>query len=193
MDASGRHLGDDGPMGAILLIGAALVVVALLVAVVVFSIARSWTNARVAALVAGLIVILYGVAMVVVSVATPPRSLAIGEWKCFDDWCASVTSVNRTADAVLVVVSVENRGRREQAPDNPQVWLLRNGRRAAVNVPGLTSRVGGGSVRQLPAIPLTSAAAQGTQVLVTEGGFPRLLVIGDDNSLLHPQPAWPLS
>jgi hypothetical protein len=99
VDASGRHLGDDGPMGAILLIGAALVVVALLVAVVVLSIARSWTNARVAALVAGLIVILYGVAMVVV----------------------------------------------------------------------------------------------GTQVLVTEGGFPSLFVIGDDNSLLHPQPAWPLS
>ena len=79
---------NAGPTGAILLVGAVFLVVALLVAVGAYAVRKSWTNARVAALVAGLLVIVYWAALVVVDVATPARSLAIGEWKCFDDWCA---------------------------------------------------------------------------------------------------------
>jgi hypothetical protein len=180
-------------MGAIVLIGAALLVVALLVAVVVFLIRRSWTHAGAAALVAGVTVILYGLALVAVSVTTPARTLAIGEWKCFDDWCASVTSVSRTGDAVTVVLSVQNQGRREQAPDTPRVWLIRNGHREEVIVPGLNARVPGGSVRRLPTMALTAPANESPQLVVTEGGFPSRLVIGDDNSPFHPQPAWPLT
>lgn len=93
---------DVGLMGAIVLVGAVFLVVALLVALAVLAVRTSWTNARVTAMVAGSVVIVYAAALVIVSLATPARSLAIGEWMCFDDWCASVTSVTRTGDAVLV-------------------------------------------------------------------------------------------
>jgi hypothetical protein len=180
-------------MGAIVLVGAVFLELALLIGAVAFLVGRSWNSALVAAILAGAIVVLYAVALVVVSVATPSRSLAPGEWKCFDDWCASVTSVTRTGDVVLVSVSVQNQGRREQAPDTPRLWLLHNGRRDQVLVAGLTSRVPGGSVRLLPQIRLVSAASENPMLVVTEGGFPSRLVIGDDNSPFHPQPAWPLS
>jgi hypothetical protein len=180
-------------MGAILMIGAVLLVVALFVAALAFVIGRSWVNARMAASVAAGTVILYGAALVVVSVASPARTLAVGEWKCFDDWCASVTSVSRTGDSVTVVLSVQNQGRREQAPDTPRVWLIRNGHREEVIVPGLNARVPGGSVRRLPTMALTAPASESPQLVVTEGGFPSRLVIGDDNSPFHPQPAWALT
>jgi hypothetical protein len=183
---------DAGSVGAIVLVGSGFLVVGLLLAMLVLGVRRSWRSARTAAMVAALVVFVYGVALLVVSVTTPARSLAIGDWKCFDDWCASVTSTTRTGDEVLVTVSVQNRGRREQAPDTPRVWLVHNGRRDQVAVAGLTSRVPGGSVRQLPPLRLVSPASEGPQLVVTEGGFPSRLVIGDDNSPFHPQPSWSL-
>lgn len=180
-------------MGAILLIGAVFLVVTLLLGVVVFAVQKSWSNARFAGFGAGATVIVYAVALLVVSVATPARSLTVGEWKCFDDWCASVTSVTRTRDAVLVTLSVRNQGRREQAPDAPRVWLVHAGHRDQVMVAGLASRVPGGSVHQLAPIELTAPTTESPRLLVTEGGVPSLLVIGDDNSPLYPQPSWPLS
>jgi hypothetical protein len=183
---------DAGSMGAIVLVGSAFLVVGLLVAILVLMVRRSWRSARTAAVVAGSIVIIYGVALVVVSVTSPARNLAIGEWKCFDEWCASVTSTTRTGDEVLVTLSVQNRGRREQAPDTPRVWLVHNGRRGQLVVAGLTSRVSGGAVRQLPQVRVVSPASESPQLVVTEGGFPSRLVIGDDNSPFHPQPYWSL-
>lgn len=136
---------------------------------------------------------LYALVLVGVSVTTPAGSLAAGEWKCFDDWCVSLTSVVRTGDTVQVVLAVRNQGRREQAPDTPRVWLDHQGRREEVLVPGLGSRVAGGATRELPPIQLTTPAAEGPRLLVTEGGFPSVLVIGDENSPLHPQSAWQLT
>jgi hypothetical protein len=180
-------------MGAIVLLGSVFLVVVLMAAVLVLVVRRSWRSARVTSMVAGVIVIAYAAALMVFSVTAPARSLAMGEWKCFDDWCASVTSVTRTGDAVLVSLSVQNRGRREQAPDSPRVWLVHHGVRDEVIVPGLSSRVPGGSVRPLPQIRLVSPASDSPQLVVTEGGFPSRLVIGDDNSPFHPQPGWPLT
>jgi len=180
-------------MGAIVLLGSVFLVVVLMAAVLVLVVRRSWRSARVTSMVAGVIVIAYAAALMVFSVTTPVRSLTMGEWKCFDDWCASVTSVTRTGDSVLVSLSVENQGRREQAPDSPRVWLVHHGVRDEVIVAGLSSRVPGGSVRQLPEIRLVSPASDSPQLVVTEGGFPSRLVIGDDNSPFHPQPGWPLT
>ena len=184
---------DAVVMGAIVLVGTVLLVLGLIVATLVLVVGRSWSGARVTSVVAGLIVIVYGVSLIVVSLTTPVRSLAMGEWKCFDDWCASVTSLTRTGDSVLVSLSLQNRGRREQAPDSPHLWLVLHGVRDEVIVAGLSSRVPGGSVRQLPQIRLVSPASDNPQLVVTEGGLPSRLVIGDDNSPFHPQPGWQLT
>ena len=80
---------------------------------------------------------LYAVALVGVSATSPARSLTTGEWKCFDDWCASVTSAVRTGDLVQVDLAVQNRGRGEQAPHTPRLWLVHHGRRDMVVLAGL--------------------------------------------------------
>jgi len=69
-------------MGAIVLVGTVLLVLGLIVATLVLVVGRSWSGARVTSVVAGLIVIVYGVSLIVVSLTTPVRSLAMGEWKC---------------------------------------------------------------------------------------------------------------
>ena len=141
---------------------------------------------------AGLLMAVYAVALVGASATAPARSLANGEWKCFDDWCVTITSVVRTGNTVQIVLTVQNQGHREQAPDTPRAWLLHNTRRDEVVVPGLASRLPGGSSRHLPPIRLTAPTAELPRFLVTEGGFPSVLVIGDDNSPFHPQPSWAL-
>ena len=96
----------------------------------------------------------------VVRAATRTRNLMVGEWKCFDDWCASVTSVARTGDAVLVTPSVRNPGRWEQAPSPPRVWPVHDGHRDQVTLAGLTSRIPGGSLRQLPQFGLKAPVTE---------------------------------
>jgi hypothetical protein len=146
-----------------------------------------------AGLAVAIVVLSYAATLLSVSVATPAHDLAIGEWKCFDEWCVSISSADRLGDLVQVELSVQNRGRREQAPDTPRAWLLHNGRRDPLEVPELTSRIPGGSTRRISPIQVTVPAQEHPQLLITEGGLPSILVIGDDNSPFHPQPAWPLS
>ncbi len=178
--------------GASVLIGATLLVLALGVAALTFAARGRWRRSLRAAFTAGLLVTLYAVALVGVSATAPARSLATGEWKCFDDWCASVTSATRTGEIVQVDLAVRNQGRREQAPDTPQVWLVHDGRRDKVVLPALESRLPGRSSQHLR-VRVVAPATEHPLLLVTEGGFPSALVIGDENSPLHPQPAWQLN
>ncbi len=167
-------------------------VLALIVTAAAFAARHRWHQAMRTAFAACLVAALYTVALLVVSATASPRTLATGEWKCFDDWCVSLTSAVRSGDTVQVVLAVRNQGRRRQAPDTPRVWLVRRGRPERVVVPELSAPVAGGSTRELPPIQVTSTAAQRSLLLVTEGGFPSRLVIGDENSLLHPRLAWRL-
>lgn len=180
-------------VAAIVLLGAGFLLLGLLIVAVVLAVRRSWSRLRATVVGAVSLVIMYAAALVTVSVATPPSSMAIGQWKCFDDWCASVTSLTRTGDAVVVTLSVQNRGRREQAPDTPRAWFVHDGRRDQLAVPGLASRVPGGAVQALPQIRLMAPRSESPMLVITEGGFPSRLVIGDDNSPFHPQAGWPLT
>jgi len=186
-------MGNAGLMASLALVAAVLLAAALLVATLTFAVRRRWRQSSITGLALVAVMAAYGASLVGVSIFTPTRELAIGEWKCFDDWCASVTSATRSGDAIEIELSVQNRGRRAQAPDTPRAWLLHGAERNELDVPELASRVPGGSTRKLPPIRIVLPAAERPQLLVTEGGLPSLLVIGDDNSPFHPQPAWPLT
>ena len=185
-------MSNAGLMASLALVAATLLAAALLVAALAFAMRRQWRRSGITGLALAALIAAYGASLVGVSIFTPARELAIGEWKCFDDWCAAVTSATRSGDAIEIELSVQNRGRRPQAPDTPRAWLMHGAERDELDVPELASRVPGGSTRKLPAIRIVLPAAERPQLLVTEGGLPSLLVIGDDNSPFHPQPAWPL-
>ena len=182
-----------GAVAALVLIGTGLLVLALAVTVVACAARGRRHQALGAAAAALVLVALYAVALVGVSATAPSRTLATGTWKCFDDWCVSLTSAVRSGDTVTVTLATRNQGRRQQAPDTQRVWLLHNGVRDEVIVSGLAAPVAGGTTRDLPPRRVTAPGGDDAQLLVTEGGFPSALVIGDDNSPFHPQPAWPLN
>ena len=135
---------------------------------------------------------LYALALVAVSLTTPGRTLAKGEWKCFDEWCVTLVSSSRTGGSLTLQLSVQNRGRREQAPDTPRAWLTGDGGRDEVSIPGLAARVPGGSTVALAPVTLVAPASGHPAFLVTEGGFPSILVIGDENSPFHAPSRWEL-
>jgi hypothetical protein len=106
-------------LAAFFLIATTATVLALIVTAAAFAARHRWHQAMRTAFAACLVAALYTVALLVVSATASPRTLATGEWKCFDDWCVSLTSAVRSGDTVQVVLAVQNQGRRQQAPDTP--------------------------------------------------------------------------
>jgi len=66
-----------------------------------------------------------------VAVATPRRIIALGEERCFDDWCIAVTRANRQGSIYTVTLRLSNRARRvEQREKGVHIYLTdRQGRR----------------------------------------------------------------
>ncbi len=179
-------------MGALLLLATCLLVPGLVVVAVLSAVRGRRRRAAAASILAAVLVAAYGAGMLVASTIATTRDLRVGEWKCFDEWCATLTAAPRAGDDVQVVLSLRNSGRREQAPDSPRVWLVHGPVREEVVVPDLGSRIAGGGTRQLPAVHLRAPLPEQPLLVVTEGGFPSFLVIGDDNSPFHPQRGWRL-
>jgi hypothetical protein len=141
-------------------------------------------------------VAVYTVALTVVGVGSSPRHLALGQVKCFDDWCVTLRSIAAVAghdDARQVTLVVSSRARRiSQRPDNPAAYLMTNASTTPILLPGLDQRLQPGQEVQLHTRITIPAAAHDPRLLVTEGGFPSHLVIGDENSPWHAKATWPL-
>jgi hypothetical protein len=139
---------------------------------------------------------LYTLVLLAVGATSRPEYLADGQWKCFDDWCVTVVSADAAVSGAadrLVVLQVWNSARRvTQRPDHPQAFLLTDGRATPISAPGLDQRLDAGrkaTVRVLLRVPRQAADPL---LLVTEGGFPARLVIGDENSPGHAKSVWSL-
>ncbi|GAA3290801.1 hypothetical protein Dvina_18955 [Dactylosporangium vinaceum] len=135
----------------------------------------------------------YAAALVAAGAASRPRTLAHGEWKCFDDWCVTVASATPAADGRDVTLLVRNAGRgRAQRPDAAQAYL-EPGRRPLV-VAGLDERLDPGQTATLHVLVLRADVAgnAGTRLVVIEGGWPSHAVIGDENSPWHAHAGWAL-
>jgi hypothetical protein len=91
-DALVEQMSNAGLVASLVLVAAALLAAALLVAALTFAARRRWRQSGMTGLVLAVVIPAYGASLVGVSIFTPARELAIAEWKCFDDWCASVTS-----------------------------------------------------------------------------------------------------
>lgn len=180
-------------MTALLLIVAVLGTVVLLVATLVAALRRRGRSAARWGAAAAVVVVAYAVALLAVGATSRPRTLADGQWKCFDDWCVTVTAVAPTADGRDVTLQVRNAGRgRAQRPDAPHASLEPGGR--PLEVDGLDQRLEPGQTVTLHAsVPLADGTgASGARLVVTEGGWPSRVVIGDENSPGHAHAGWTL-
>ena len=146
----------------------------------------------------GVCLALYLGVIVVVSLASPPRVMALGEDRCFDDWCLAVDDIARsespTRTGYTVTLRVSNRARRAPQRENGIVvaMLDEKGRRfeAAANLEDAPFNVllqPGQSVTTTRIFDVSGSS--GPLYLVVEHAgfsrFPGLFIIGDDSGLLH--------
>ena len=153
---------------------------------------QRWANARKTAFVLAATLFVYAAVLIGVSLRSREETLPMGAVKCFDDWCVRVKSARRNANQLTIHLETINRGRRAQAPDSPQAFLVENGHAKPVDIPNLKDKIEGGSTNQISVnIPLP-VEAKNLSFLVTEGGGPSLLIIDDENSPFHAKSTWTL-
>jgi hypothetical protein len=143
--------------------------------------------------------VVYLCVVIGVSLGQGQRVAAIGEPQCFGEMCFTVTRVEEVPGFLIrdgrrllrVSVQVTNKGRKAQREGLIRAYLLdAQGRRwemsTGVNGVELTARVAaGGSVVSQPVFKVP-ADASGLSLVLTHGRWlPRVLVIGDSDSLLH--------
>ena len=142
------------------------------------------------------VVVVYGVALAAVGLTSRARHLPYGQAKCFDDWCATLQSVvavpGQDGRRELTVVVTSRARRAEQRPDSPAAYLVTASGRARIPLPGLDQRLAPGQMVDLRFALAVPASVRDPQFLITEGGFPSRLVIGDENSPWHASATWPL-
>jgi hypothetical protein len=146
----------------------------------------------------GVWVVYMGV-LLTVSLAQPQRIVAMGQEQCYDEMCFIVTKVERVSEfpasdqdhLMRVSIQIRNKGHKPQNEERIQAYLLdAQGRRwlESTGVSGvrLTATVAGGaSVRSEPIFRVAQDATD-LQLVFTHGREqPRVLMIGDSDSLLH--------
>jgi hypothetical protein len=146
----------------------------------------------------GICLALYLGVEVAVSLASPQRVLALGEDRCFDDWCIAVDDVTRNdlpaRTEYTVTLRLSSRARRVPQRENGIVVYIADesgGRFDAVADPSATPfnvlLQPGEAVTTTRTFDVAGAAGQPVLVMGHAGSrrFPGLFIIGDDSSLLH--------
>jgi Domain of unknown function (DUF4352) len=179
-----------------------------------FLLRRKWMLARRVSLALGSFLVLYAGVLLSVSLLSPQHTLAMHQDRCFDDWCLSVERVVQQPSAgaspmlvaargefslVTVRVSSQAKGVTQRALD-VQVYLLDASRQRydpspagqqALDATGqggspLSSELApGGSFTRTIVFDLPKGSSH-LALVVTHGLFPDLLVIGSEQSFLHP-------
>ncbi|HEY3437951.1 MAG TPA: hypothetical protein VGK35_09705 [Actinotalea sp.] len=151
---------------------------------------RDGTRARHWALLAVIVPSVYLGVLAAVGLTSRPHERALGEWRCFDDWCVTVSAVDRVdATTRLVHLQIRSDARRvHQRPDQPRVSVRSAAGNVPVSVQGLDQRLGPGQRVSLE-VTVTVTGAD-PRLVVEEGSVP--LVIGDEDSWWHARSGWPL-
>ena len=146
----------------------------------------------------GICLMLYLGVIVVVSLASPQRVLALGENRCFDDWCIAIDEITRSdvqkVEYYTVSLRVSNRARRVSQRENGLVVYMMDekGRRyepvmRATATPFNVLLQPGESIVMPCIFEVSGASGQLVLIVEHEGltRFPGLFIIGDDSSLFH--------
>ncbi len=176
-------------------IGVFLVAVLLLLATVVAAVRTRRRRALGLLRGLGALASVYLTIVIVVSLASPGRTIQRREPRCFDDWCVSVEQVDQapagTDISYSVAIRLSSRARgRPQRENGVTVYMLDDrGRRFEAQedpdaVPMNVLLHPGESViaRRQFLLPVDT---RNPGLVIAHGRFPGMFIIGDDQSLLH--------
>jgi hypothetical protein len=191
-------------LGTLVLLGSVLLVLGMLLRLVVLAARGRWDGARRGARGLGLYLACYAGILVTVALVMPRQTRAPHERACFDDWCVAGISAEPAAatDAPCVAepgarvwlatveVSSDAKRVRQRAPDARALLEDGGGREYAACGPplgahGLADELGPGEAFDVTEPFRLPAGAIPAGVVISHGGFPGVLIIGDDQSLLH--------
>jgi hypothetical protein len=184
-------------MIAMALILSFLATAILLARAAILALLRRFASARRALQYAAAVAAIYLAALLLVSLTSHERRLALGEDQCFDDWCTSVTKIEQRRPQTVVLLRVTNQARRvRMRPDNPHIEV-RDARGESFapamddGVP-LDKTLGPGESFTKQIVFELPPATERPVFVVTEGGWPSRLVIDDENSFFHLKTVTPL-
>lgn len=145
---------------------------------------------------------IYIISMLAISFLTPQTVLALRQERCFDEMCFSATSVvitktvstishPLTSHGIFYVVTVQLRNaslRTPQKPDNPLFTLTDQQGHSYASLQQATlwnQQLQPGEIQPREMIFDVPNALTQPGLLIAEGGWPSMLIIGDDNSFFH--------
>lgn len=193
-----------GLLGTLALLGTVLLALVMLLRLAVLALRGRWDGVRRGSRGLGAYLACYAGILVTVALVMPRQALAPRERECFDDWCAAGISVEpaATADApcaaeagkrvwvATVEVSSDAKRVRQRAPDARALLEDAGGREYAACDGTLGSHALGDELGPGETFLVTEpfrlpAGAVPAGVVISHGAFPGVLIIGDDQSLLH--------
>jgi hypothetical protein len=167
-------------------------------AVIIFTLRKRMMQAARLLALYGVCLAIYLAVIVAVSLASPQRVLAVGEDRCYDDWCIAVDDITRFESSVstqyTVTLRLSNRARRVSQRENGMVVYMRGeeGRRfdsaaEPSDIPFNTLLQFGQAVTATRTFIVTGSSGDLVLVIEHEGSsrFPGMFIIGDDSSLFH--------
>jgi hypothetical protein len=186
-----------------------------LIAVVALLLMRQFKTASKLALFYGVGLLLYLSILIAVSIISPQRVIAMGEDRCFDDWCIAVEKVSYAQElgneplqtqangefwVVTLRLSNHARGRDQRASSTAVHLIDRNGQSYDLSLAGqeafeaeygttslLTSTIPLG--QSLTVVQVYDLPPNVQDIVLTVehpiGRFPGLLIIGSEASLFH--------
>jgi hypothetical protein len=147
----------------------------------------------------------YVLALLAVGLTSREVDLTPGTAKCFDDWCASPMTVERTGRLVIVDLHVSSIARGEaQRPDEPRVSLVGDDGRTYLAAPDalasssgserpLDDRIDPGESYSTKLAFEIPAAVRAVKVVVEEGPpWLTVAIIGDEDGILHKKAVYPM-
>lgn len=173
---------------------------------------RHWSAARRLLIGMGGYVLVYSVTLVSVAALSPQRTLAMGQERCFDDWCISAVravrqsvvgsspSVAAQGSFVVVTVRVTShaKGISQRAVDASLYALDSAGRRYDISPAAQRALDAAGQAGQpldtelAPGASFTGTVAfdtpvnaSGLALVVSHGAFPGVIIVGDEQSIFH--------
>lgn len=151
----------------------------------------------------------YAAVLLGASLLTPQTVLALHQEHCFDEMCFSVTQVataktignaprQRITNGIFYIVTVQLRNaalRAPEKPDSPSFVLVdtqghsydpsQEAQQAVGQQPSWDSQLQPGEIQPREVVFDVPALLQQPGLLISEGGWPTRLMIGDENSPFH--------
>jgi Domain of unknown function (DUF4352) len=203
------HLGGIMTLGDLYFLLTVLIIFSSLIGIVVCLFQRTITRALVIGSFFLAWIFIYGIALVSVSLSATHPILPAGKEHCFDEMCFSVTQ-SRTVETlngqqshqgtfIIASIQLRNAARRTpQKPSSANVYLV-DGTGHKWDISSVGQQAIGDKTKWdtqlLPGQSVTHqfvfdvpAPIHELYAVVTEGaGFPTVMIVGDENSWLHPQ------